>query len=283
METVIDFIFSGPKITADGDRSHEIKRHLLFGRKIYDKLRQHIKKQRHLLCLLRKVCIIKAMVLPIVMYGYDSWTIKKAEHWRIDSFEMWCWKRLESPLDSKEIKPVYPKGNQFWVFIGKTDVEVGAPILWPSDVKNWLTGKDPYVKKYWGHEEKGATDYEMVGWHYQCNGHEVKQTPGDSEWQESLACCSTWGYKELAWLNTWTTTGQYVERAQVNIQNWMSKAFVTVDSVFVIYTERGRVFIEFLNSFFFNFFSWKSGGQKETYQLYSIGWFWHLKEKTWFL
>ena len=155
METVIGFIFSGPKITADGDRSHEIKRHLLFGRKIYDKLRQHIKKQRHLLCLLRKVCIIKAMVLPIVMYGYDSWTIKKAEHWRIDSFEMWCWKRLESPLDSKEIKPVYPKGNQFWVFIGKTDAEVGAPILWPSDVKNWLTGKDPYVKKYWGHEEKG--------------------------------------------------------------------------------------------------------------------------------
>ena len=89
--------------------------------------------------LLTKVWIVKAMVFPVVMYGCESWTIKKAEHRKIDAFELWCWRRLfESPLDCKEIKPVSPKGSQSWVFIGRTDAEAETPILWPPDAKNWL-------------------------------------------------------------------------------------------------------------------------------------------------
>ena len=83
-----------------------------------------------------KVCLVKAMVFALVIYGCESWTIKKAEHRRIDAFELWCWRRLESPLDCKEIQPVHPKGNQSWVFIGRAAVEAKTPILWPPDVKN---------------------------------------------------------------------------------------------------------------------------------------------------
>ena len=83
-----------------------------------------------------KVCLVKAMVFPVVMYGYESWTIKKAECRRIDAFELWCWRRLEGPLDFKEIQPVHPKGDQSWVFIGRTDVEAETPILWPPYVKS---------------------------------------------------------------------------------------------------------------------------------------------------
>ena len=86
--------------------------------------------------LLTKVCLVKAMVFPVVIYGCESWTIKKAEHQRIYAFELWCWRRLESSLDCNEIKPVHPNGDQSWVFIGRTDAEAEAPILWPPDVKN---------------------------------------------------------------------------------------------------------------------------------------------------
>ena len=87
--------------------------------------------------LLTKVCLVKAVVFPVVMYGCESWTIKKAERRRIDAFELWCWRRLfESPLDCKEIQPVHPKGDQSWVFIGRTDVEAETPILWPPDVES---------------------------------------------------------------------------------------------------------------------------------------------------
>ena len=100
-----------------------------------------------------KVCIVKAMVLPIVMYGCESWTIKKAEHWRIDAFELWCWRRLlRVPRTAKEIKPVNAKGNQSWIFIGRTDAK--APILWPPDAKSWLIGKDSDIGKDWGQEKK---------------------------------------------------------------------------------------------------------------------------------
>ena len=111
METVRDFIFLGSKITADGDCSHEIKRCLLLGRKAMTNLDSILKCKD--ITLQTKVCLVKAMVFPVVMYGYESWTKKKAECQRIDAFELWCWRRLlESPLDSKEIQPVYPKGNQ---------------------------------------------------------------------------------------------------------------------------------------------------------------------------
>ena len=114
-------------------------------------------------------------------------------------------KTLESPLDYKEIKPVNPKGNQSWIFTGRTDAEAEAPIIWPSDVKNWLTGKDPDAGKDWRQEEKGVTEGEMVGWHHQLNGYEFEQTLGDSEGQGSLACCSPWGHR-VRYDCDWTTT-----------------------------------------------------------------------------
>ena len=113
-----------------------------------------------LICM-TKVHIVKAMVFPGVMYGCESRTIRKAECQRIDAFELWCWRTPESPLNSKEIKPVTCKGNQPWVFIGRTDAEAEAPILWPPDVKSWLTEKD--AGKAWRQEEKALTESEMGG------------------------------------------------------------------------------------------------------------------------
>ena len=134
VETVADFIFLGSKITADGDCSHEIKRRLLLGRKVMTNLDSILKRRD--ITLSTKVCLVKAMVFPVVMYRCESWTIKKAEHRRIDAFELWCWRRLESPLDCKEIQPVHPKGDQSWVFIGKTDVEAETPVLWPPSANS---------------------------------------------------------------------------------------------------------------------------------------------------
>jgi len=108
------------------------------------------------------------------MYECESCTIKKAECQRIDAFELVLEKTLESLLDSKEIQPVHPKGNQSWIFIGKIDAEAETPIFWPPDEKNWLTGKDPEAGKDWGREEKGTTEDEMVGWHYWLNGHDCE-------------------------------------------------------------------------------------------------------------
>ena len=152
-ETVADFIFWGYKITADGDCSHEIKRCLLLGRKVMTKL-ECIFKSRDI-TLPIKVHLVKAKVFPVVMYGCESWTVKKAERRRIDAFELWCWRRLESPLDCKEIQPVHPKGNQSWLFIGRTDAEAETPILWPPDAKSRLIWEDSDVGKDWRWEEKG--------------------------------------------------------------------------------------------------------------------------------
>ena len=151
------------------------------------------------------------------MYGCQSWTIKKAEHWRIDVFELWCWRRLESPLDCKEIKAVNPKGNQSWILIERTDAEAEAPILWPPDVKSWPIGKDPDAGKDWRQEEKGATEDEMVGWHHRLDGHEFEQAPGVGDGQGRLACCSSWGCKELdttEWLNWLNRTIKYFFKQQ---------------------------------------------------------------------
>ena len=126
--------FLGSKITADGDCSHEIKRHLLLGRKVMTNL-DSIFKSRDI-TLPTKVCLVKAMIFPVVMYGCKSWTVKKAERQRIDAFELWCWRRLLSPLDCKEIQPVYSKGDQSWVFIARTDAKAETPILWPPHAKS---------------------------------------------------------------------------------------------------------------------------------------------------
>ena len=137
------------------------------------------------------------MVFPVVMYGCEIWAIMKAEHWRIYTFELWCWRRLlRDSLEQQGDPTNNPKGNQSWIFIGRTDAEAGTPIFWPPDVKNWLIGEDPDAGKDWGQEEKWVTEDKIVGWHHWFNGHEFEQTPGDSEGQGSLACCSPWGCKE---------------------------------------------------------------------------------------
>ena len=159
----------GSKITANGDCSHEIKRCLLLGRKVMTNLDRVLKSRD--ITLPTKVHLVKAMVFPVVTYGCESWILKKAEHQRIDAFELWCWRRVESPVDCKEIQPVHPKGDQSWIFIGRTDVEAETPILLPPDAKSWLIGKDPDAGKDWRWEEKVRTDDEMVGWHHQINGH----------------------------------------------------------------------------------------------------------------
>ena len=128
------------------------------------------------------------MVFPVVIYR--CWALKN-----------WCFwtvvlkKTLESPLDSKEMKPVNPKRNKPWIFSGRTDAKAEAPILWPPDAKNWLIGKDPDAGKDW-RQEKGTTEDETVGWHHWLNGHEFEQAPGDGGGQGSLVCCSPWGRKE---------------------------------------------------------------------------------------
>ena len=118
------------------------------------------------------------------------------------STENWCFwtvvleKTLESPLDCKEIQPVHSKGDQSWVFFGRTDVKAETPILWPPHVKSWVIGKDPDSGRDWGQEEKGTTEDEMVGWHHQLNGHEFEWTLGVGDGQGGLVCCSSWGCKE---------------------------------------------------------------------------------------
>ena len=113
-------------------------------KKSYDQPTQHIKKQRHYFT---NKGLVKAMVSPVVMYGCETWIIKKAEHQRIDAFELWCLRRFKSLLDCKEIQPVNPKRNQSWIFIGRTDAEAETPMLWPPDAKNWLITKDPDAGK----------------------------------------------------------------------------------------------------------------------------------------
>ena len=181
-----------------------IKRCLLQGRDAMtdlDRPRQRIKKQKH---------HFADKGLYSQSYVFSS---SHVQMWKLDHREGWvpkngCFhtvvleKTLESPLDCKEIKPVNPKGNQSWIFIGRTDAE--APILWPSDSKRQLIGKDPDAGKDWG-QEKGTTEDEMVRWHHWLNAHEFEQTLGDGEGQGSLACYSVWVTKSWAWLSSWTT------------------------------------------------------------------------------
>ena len=160
-----------------------------------DKSRQLIKKQRH---------YFTDKGPSSQSYGFSRshvrmWELDHKESWAPKNWCFWTVvleKTLESPLDCKEIQTVHPKGNQSWIFIGKTDAEAEIPIFWPPDAKNWLIWKDPDAGKDGRQKEKGATEDEMVGWHPWINGHKFKQTLGDSEGQRSLACCNPWGHKE---------------------------------------------------------------------------------------
>ena len=159
VQAVTDFIFLGSKITADSHCSHEIKRYLLLGKKAMTNLDSTLKSRG--ITLPTTVHVVKAMVFPVVMYGCESWAIKKAEGWRIDGLELWYWRRLLSPLDCKEMEPVNPKGNQPWIFIGRTDTEAGAPILWPPNAKRWFTGKRPW---FWETLRAGGEGDDRMRW-----------------------------------------------------------------------------------------------------------------------
>ena len=135
------------------------------------------------------------MIFPVVMYGCESWTIKKAECQRINGFELWCWRRLLRVPWTARRSNQSPEGNQSWIFIGRTEAETETPILGPHDEKNWLLGKDPNAGKD-RRQEKGMTEYEMVGWHHQLGGHEFEQALGVDDEQGSLVCFSPWGCKE---------------------------------------------------------------------------------------
>ena len=186
-ETVRDFIFLGSKITADGDCSHEIKRCLLLGRKVITNLDSILKSRDNTNKGLssQSYCFSSSYVWMWELDYKESWALKNWCFWTVVLEKI-----LESPLDCKEIQSIHPKGNQSWIFIGRTAAEAETLIFWPPDAKNWLIGKDPDAWKDWGQEEKGTTEDEMVGWHHQLNGHEFEQAPGVGDGQGSLACWS---------------------------------------------------------------------------------------------
>ena len=171
----------------------------------YHQPRQHIKKQRYYF----------ANKGPSTQgYGFSSgcvwmWELDCEESWVPKNWCFWTVvleKTLESPLNCKEIQPVHPKGDQSWVFMGRTDVEVETPILWPPDVKSWFIWKGPDPGKDWGQDEKGTTEDEMAGWHHWLDGHGFGWIPGVGDGQGGLACCSSWGCKESEndWVTNWT-------------------------------------------------------------------------------
>ena len=144
-----------------------------------------------------KVSLVKAMVFSSSCVW--MWELDYKESWVPKNWCFWTMvleNSLESPLDCKEIQPVHPKGDQSWIFTGRTDAEAEAPILWPPDVKNWLIGKDPGAGKDWKQDEKGTTEGEMAGWHHRLGGDEFKWTPGVGDGQGGLACCNSWGCKD---------------------------------------------------------------------------------------
>ena len=197
-----DFLFWGSKITADGDCRHEIKRRLLLGREVMNNL-ESILKSRHYF--VNKGTSSQG-------YGFSNghvwiWELDYKESWALKNWCFWTMvleKTLESLLGCKEIQPVHPKGDQYWVFIGRTDVEAEIPVLWPPDRKSWLTGKDPDVGKDSGQEEKGMTEDEMIWWHHQLNGHEFGKTPGVGDGQEAWRAAIHGVAKSWTQLRDWT-------------------------------------------------------------------------------
>ena len=180
-------------VNHDKSESYGLLKRLL-GRKVMTNLDSILKSRD--ITLSTKVRLVKVMVFPVVIYGCESWTIKKAECRRIDAFELWCWRRvLRVPWTTRRSNQSILNGISPG-FIGRTDIEAETPILWPPDVKSWLIWKDPDAGKDWGQGEKGATEDEMVRWHHWLNGHGFKWTPVVGDGQGVLACCYSWGYKE---------------------------------------------------------------------------------------
>ena len=163
----LDFFWTDRKVV---NIVQGVSLHLLLGKKFMTNLDSLLKSRD--VTLPTKVHLVKAMVFPVVMYRFESWTIKKAERQRIDAFELWCWRRLKSPLDCKEIQPVHPKGDQSWVFTGSTDAK--AEIFRLPDAKSGLIWKDPDAGKDWRQEEKGPIEDEMFGWHHRLDRHEFE-------------------------------------------------------------------------------------------------------------
>ena len=230
-------VFLGSKITADDDCNHEIKRHLFLGRKALTNLESILKSRD--ITLPTEVHLVKAMSFPVVMYGCKCWTMKKAELWRINAFELWCLRRLfRDPWTPGRSNPVHPKGGQSWVFFGRTNVEAETPILWPPNAKNWLiVSNDSDAGKDWRQEEKGTTEDEMVGWHHQLDGHEFEQALGVGDGQGSLACCSPWGRKELNMteqLNWTDAEGKFYVCTHIHIYNHKASQGKTLAAVFQI-------------------------------------------------
>ena len=193
--------WGGSQITAGGDCSHEIKRRLFLGRKAMTNLDSILKSRD--ITLPTKVRLVKAMVFLVVMYGCESWTIKKAEHRRIDAFELWCWRRHLRVLNSKEIQPVHPKEiSPEYSLEGlmlKLKLQYFGHLMRRTDSfeKTLMLGKIE------GREEKGTTEDEVVGWHHQLNGHEFELTPGVGDGQGGLVCCSPRG-RRVGQLTDWT-------------------------------------------------------------------------------
>ena len=213
METVTDFIFLGSKVTADGDCSHEIKRHFLLGRKAMTNLDNILKS--------------KDITLPTKVHP-SSQSYVYSRHvcmWQLDHKESrvmknWCFwtvvleKTLESPLDCKEIKPINPKWNQSWIFIGMTDVEIETPIVWPPDVKNWLIGKDPDAGKDWSQEALQERDFLQRGW----DGWMASLTQWAWVWASSWSwwwtgrpgVLQSLGLQSWTWLSNWSELNWFI-------------------------------------------------------------------------
>ena len=160
-----------------------------------------------------KVHLVRDMVFPVVMYGCESWTIKKAEHQRTDAFELLCWRILLRVLWTvrRSNQSINPKGNQPQIFTGKTDAKAETPILWSPDGKNWLIGKDPNAGKDWRKEEKGMTEDEVVGWHHWFGGHEFEQTPGVDDGTGKPGVLQSMGSQRVG--HDWVTELNWPENA----------------------------------------------------------------------
>ena len=216
-----DFIWT-PKSLQMVTAAMKLKKKLAHCKRSYDQPRQHIKKQRHYF-------VNKG--LPSQGYGFSSshvwmWELDYKESWAPKNWCFWTMvleKTLESPLDCKEVQPVHPKGNQSWVFIGRTDVEAETLILWPPHAKSWLIGKDPDAGKDWGQAEKGMTEDGMVGWHHWLDGHEFGLTLGVGVGQGGLVCWSSWGHEALDTTErlNWTVLFQILAGKFSALHHWV--------------------------------------------------------------